>query len=88
MNRLLSLKILEWDRFNMKTFDESFNAHENVINQFKEFMPLSNQIFETFLKEIINLGKILEKNTEVYEDHFYENLPKWYDLESKHCHAI
>jgi len=46
-------------------------------------LPETNSIFETFLSEIIFLGKLLGKPVENYEEHFYTQITKWYNFELK-----
>jgi len=82
------LKELEWDKFNLHSLEDSFTWHELVIKELKELIPSTNSIFEVFLSEIIYLGKTLGINIDQYEEHFYEELPKWYDFEKKDFLAV
>lgn len=69
---ILKLRSLEWDWFNLHSLEDSFTRHEVVIKELKTYLPETNAIFEVFLFEILYLGKKLEKDIQVYEDHFYE----------------
>lgn len=72
IDSIFKLRALEWDRFNLHSLEDSFTRHESVIKELKTYLPETNAIFEVFLFEILYLGKKLEKDIQVYEDHFYE----------------
>lgn len=71
IKRLNKLRELEWDRFNLISLEESFLKHEKTIKELKELIPDTNAIFETYLSEIIYLGKLQGKPVEMYEEHFF-----------------
>lgn len=54
-----------------------------MLKELKELIPNTNAYFEVFLSEIIYLGKNLGKDVSTYEEHFFEQIPKWYDFEKK-----
>lgn len=86
ISQLQALRLLEWDKFNIKSLENSFIEHERVLNGFKDLITETNQIYETFLMEIINIGHVIGKDVSNYEEHFYTQLPLWYQFETKQHH--